>query len=211
MGSRAWNALYEIASTQEGLFSRDQAAAAHVSDQALRWNLQHGNVRRLRRGVYRLGSFPPGDHEDLVELWLWSKQAGVFSHETALSLHGLSDVLAKRAHLTVPPGFRRRPESVPAELVLHTDDVPAEQRAWVGSVPVTTPELTLRHCALAHLSPDLLGQALNQARTRGLISRRGADEIAASSAPTAPRTSDDHATSLHHAPGVQGRPGTPPS
>jgi len=47
----------------------------------------------VRRGVYRLEHFPAGEHEDLVALWLWTDRAGVFSHETALALHGLSDTL----------------------------------------------------------------------------------------------------------------------
>jgi hypothetical protein len=43
-----------------------------------------GRLRRLRRGLYRLVHFPLTEHEDLAALWLWSGQAGVFSHETAL-------------------------------------------------------------------------------------------------------------------------------
>jgi predicted transcriptional regulator of viral defense system len=169
MGSRAWNALYEVASTQEGLFTTEQAASVGLSPQHLHFHVLQGNARRLRRGVYRIVNYPLGDHEDLVEVWLWSKQAGVFSHETALSLHGLSDVLPSRTHMTVPPGFRRRRESVPAGVVLHVGEISEEERAWVGPVPVTGPARTLMDCALAHLSPDLLLQAIKQARTRGLV------------------------------------------
>lgn len=170
MAGRAWNALFEVASTQEGLFTTEQAASAGLSRQLLRFHVERGNVRRLRRGVYRIVNYPPGDHEDLVELWLWSKQAGVFSHETALSLHGLSDVLPKRVHVTVPPAFRRRRESIPPGLSLHLGNVPDEERAWFGPVPVTEPGRTLLDCAAGHLSPDLLLQAIEQARTRGLVS-----------------------------------------
>lgn len=169
MGSRAWNALFELASTQEGLFTTEQAASVGLSRQHLRFHVLQGNAHRLRRGVYRVVNYPPGDHEDLVELWLWSKQAGVFSHETALALHRLSDVLPKRVHLTVPRGFRRRPESVPAGLVLYVGEVPAADRAWFGAIPVTEPGRTLLDCAAAHVSPDLLLQAIRQARTRGLV------------------------------------------
>jgi predicted transcriptional regulator of viral defense system len=37
--------------------------------------------------------FRASEHEELVTAWLWSERAGVMSHQTALSLHGLSDVL----------------------------------------------------------------------------------------------------------------------
>ena len=30
---------------------------------------------RVRRGIYRLVHFPAGEHEELVMVWLWSKQA----------------------------------------------------------------------------------------------------------------------------------------
>jgi hypothetical protein len=49
--------------------------------------------------VLRLAQFPPSDHEDLVPLWLWAQKLGVFSHETALFLHDLSDVLPANRHM----------------------------------------------------------------------------------------------------------------
>ena len=38
-------------------------------------------------------------------VWLWSEQAGVFSHQTALALHDLSDILP--ADDPPPPTGRR--------------------------------------------------------------------------------------------------------
>jgi hypothetical protein len=35
--------------------------------------------------------FPAGEHEEPVVVWLWSERQGVFSHQTALGLHGLSE------------------------------------------------------------------------------------------------------------------------
>jgi hypothetical protein len=37
-----------------------------------------------------------------VVAWLWSDKQGVFSHQTALALHGLSDTLSAKAHLSLP-------------------------------------------------------------------------------------------------------------
>lgn len=109
-GSR-WNQLYACASAQEGLFSTRQAAEAGYSPQLLAKYLANGRVVRIRRGVYRLVHFPAGDHEDLVTVWLWSDRAGVFSHETALALHQLSEwkrssgsaALRSRLRLVIPP------------------------------------------------------------------------------------------------------------
>jgi predicted transcriptional regulator of viral defense system len=123
----------------------------------------------VRRGVYRLVHFPPGEHEDLAVVWLWSDRAGVFSHETALSLHVLSDVLPSRVHLTVPSAWSRRRLRVPQGVVLEYGDVPKEDRTWVGPVQVTTVRRTLADCIAAGVAPDLVRQAMQQAAERGLL------------------------------------------
>jgi len=177
--SPSWDDLFEVASGQEGLFTTAQAADAGYSPQLLQKHLHGGRIRRVRRGVYRLVHFPPGEHEDLVAVWLWSESAGVFSHETALALHGLSDALPSRVHLTVPADWSRRRLRVPRGVVLHHADVPKSDRAWVGSLPVTAPFRTLADSAAAGVAPDLIQQARDQAVTRGLVTRADVAAIAA--------------------------------
>jgi predicted transcriptional regulator of viral defense system len=174
---------------QEGLFTTEQAAGAGYSPQLLVYYARSGKVVRLSRGIYRLVHFPAGEHEDLVELWLWSSHQGVFSHQTALALHGLSDILPSRVHLTVPTDWRRRRLRVPTGVVLHYAAVLGPERSWHGAVPITLPVRTLIDCATAQFSPDLLSQALQQALERGLISEKDAADIgrvAASSGRTSP-------------------------
>jgi predicted transcriptional regulator of viral defense system len=163
--------LWDVAAAQEGHFTTQQAAKAGYSPQLLAKYLRNGRVLRVRRGVYRLRHFPPGEHEDLVTIWLWSEQAGVFSHDTALVLHGLSDALPARVHLTLPPDWAVRRLRVPQGVVLHHADVPERHRAWVGPVPVTTPVRTLCDSAAAPVSPEVLNKAIKDARARGLLSR----------------------------------------
>jgi predicted transcriptional regulator of viral defense system len=167
----SWDSLFDVAAGQEGLFSTAQAAEAGYSPQLLQKHLHGGRIRRVRRGVYRLVHFPPGDQEDLAAVWLWSDTAGVFSHETALFLHGLSDVLPSTVHLTVPTSWRNRRLRVPRGVVLHHADVPKGERAWAGSIPVTAPARTLADSAAAGVAPDILHQAMDQAADRGLVSR----------------------------------------
>ena len=164
-----WNQLYEIASAQEGHFTTAQAAEAGYSPQLLVKYLKSGRVERLRRGIYRLTHFPPSDHEDLVVLWLWSDRVGVFSHETALALHQLSDVLPAKVHLTVPCSWKTRRLQVPTEVVLHLADLPDDARTWVGAVVVTSPARTVVDCAAAHLSPEIVEQAIAQGLHRGVF------------------------------------------
>jgi predicted transcriptional regulator of viral defense system len=165
----SWDHLFDLAAGQDGLFSTAQAAEAGYSPQLLQKHLRAGRVRRVRRGVYRLVHFPPGEHEDLAAVWLWSDRAGVFSHETALSLHGLSDVLPARVHLTVPSDWSRRRLRVPQGVVLVYADVPKVDRTWVGPVQVTAVRRTLADCLAAGVAPDLMQQAIEQAADRGLV------------------------------------------
>jgi predicted transcriptional regulator of viral defense system len=173
-----WQSLYDVAASQEGLFTTRQAAAAGYSGPLLAHHQKAGKIVRVLRGIYRLVHFPPGEHEDLVTAWLWAESAAVLSHQTALSLHGLSDSLPAHIHLTLPPDWRQRRLRVPKGLVLHYADVPTKERTWVGAVPITSTRRTLDDCAHSDLTPDLLRQAATQALTRGLVTKAELKEVA---------------------------------
>jgi predicted transcriptional regulator of viral defense system len=166
-----WDRLFETASAQDGYFTTRQAADAGYSSQLLLKHIRAGRVARTRRGIYRLVHFPAGEHEELVIAWLWSERAGVISHQTALALHGLSDVLPVHMHLTLPSAWRRRRFRMPADVVLHYMDMPPEDRTWFGAVPTTSPRRSLNDSAREGLSPELLRQAAQQALRRGLVTK----------------------------------------
>lgn len=164
-----WDHLFEIAAAQDGHFTTKQAAEAGYSPQLLAHHLGAGRLVRIRRGVYRLVHFPAGDNEDLTVVWLWSEQEGVFSHQTALALHNLSDVLPARVHLTVPEAWRERRLTVPEGVSLHYSDAAASETRWFGPVPATAPKRTLEDCAAADLPPELLRGAALDALERGMV------------------------------------------
>jgi len=166
-----WSRLYATAAAQDGYFTTAQAAEAGYYPQLLRKHLSSGRVARVRRGVYRLVHFPPGDHEDLVVVWLWSDRVGVFSHSTALVLHELSDILPSKIHLTLPVSWRPRRLKIPAGIVLHFDDIDETDRTWLGPVRITTPARTVIDCATAGLPPDLMQQAIDEGLSNGLFTR----------------------------------------
>ncbi len=166
-----WDNLFETAAGQEGLFTTHQASEAGYSPQLLAHHVHAGRIVRVRRGIYRLVHFPAGEHEDLVVAWLWFERAAVVSHQTALALHGLSDVLPARLHLTLPSAWRRRRLRRPAGVVLYHGDVPAEDRAWFGAVPATNARRSLNDCAREGLSPELVRHAAQQALRRGLVTK----------------------------------------
>jgi len=166
-----WDRLFDFAVGQEGQFTTRQAAVAGYSPQLLAKYLNNGRIVRVRRGVYRIVHFPAGEHEDLATIWLWSEREGVFSHETALMLHSLSDALPRKVHLTLPMAWAKRRLRVPKDVLVHFADVPKSDRVEVGSLPITNVHRTLLDCVDAHVSPELIEAAVRQARQRGLLDR----------------------------------------
>jgi len=178
-----WNTLYVIAGAQDGYFTTRQAANSGYSTQLLLKHIHNGRITRIKRGIYRLVHFPAGEHEELTVIWLWSERAGVFSHQTALSLHGLSDILPGQLHLTLPAGWLHRRFRVPKGVVLHHADVSPDERAWFGPVPATSPRQTLNDCAYEIVSPEILRQAAQQALQRGLVVKSDIPDVEKALAP----------------------------
>jgi predicted transcriptional regulator of viral defense system len=164
-----WRALFKLAAKQEGLFSARQATSVGCSQQLLAKYIASGRVERVQRALYRVVDFPAGEHEGLVAVWLWSRNEGVFSHETALFLHNLSDALPIRAHVTVPAAWKTREIQIPEDVAIYYGDIADGDRAWVGPLPVTAVRRTLSDCLRASIAPELVAQASVQAAERGLI------------------------------------------
>ncbi|MBM4061808.1 MAG: hypothetical protein FJ265_12040 [Planctomycetes bacterium] len=177
--SRNWPDLLRLATTQGGCFSLTQALELGFSTPLLQHHLRTGKLQRARRGIFRVAHLPAAEDEDLVVVWLWSKQRGVFSYRTALALHGLSDALPAGIDLTLPLAAAKERRLAPDRVSLHLSDLSPDEQTWVGNVPVTTVLRTLRDCAAMPVSPDLLLQALHEAKARGLVARRELDALRA--------------------------------
>lgn len=166
--------LYAIAETQQGYFTAGQAVACGYPTSNHVYHLRTGTWRREYRGIYRLARFPVAEDAQYVMWSLWSRNRqgspqGVYSHQTALALFDLSDLMPRRLYMTVPPGFRRN-APVPDVLVLHRGRLaPSEIEARSGYC-VTRPLRAITDLLKeAAVSGDYLSQALQQALERGLI------------------------------------------
>ncbi len=156
--------LYEIAEGQAGYVTTAQAAAAGVDRRRLAYFANVGRALRIRPGIYRLTQFPHSRHEDLVIAWLTAGPRSVISHESALLLYELSDVLPEAIHVTVSPTTSRRHSG----LRLHTNRIdPADITEYEG-LPVTTVPRTIADVALAGLSDEFVMQAAREAVRAGL-------------------------------------------
>lgn len=168
--------LFEIAEGQRGLFTTKQAKQAGYAENTHPYHVQVGNWLRRHRGIYQLAQYPIDQEADLVLWYLWSrdrqeKPLGVYSHETALRIHDLSDVNPSKLHMTVPKKFRRGTE-IPELLSLHFADISEgdleRRQGYVVTRPLRTLTDILKEGVLAD---DLIAQAFTQALERGLVSK----------------------------------------
>jgi predicted transcriptional regulator of viral defense system len=165
--------LAMLATDQGGYFTARQGKDAGYEYPHLEYHVAAGNFERVEHGLYRLLSVPRTEHDELIRLTLWSRsQRGepqaVVSHESALVLHDLTDLLPDRIHLTVPPKFRK---ATPRGCVLHKAVLePAEVEDRSGFC-VTTPLRTLIDATIGGLSQEELRKAVRDALSHGLVRR----------------------------------------
>ena len=170
-------ALFSVAEEQQGYFTSRQATEVGYLLGSQAHHVKVGNWLRVARGVYRLARFPQSDEEQLVVFSLWSRNRvgapeGVYSHQTALSIHELSDVNPAKLHMTVPPMFRRSAK-VPAILVLHYASLDGKDVEQRHGFRVTRPLRTIIDLVVSEqVSRDMIAQALAEGRNRGLITGR---------------------------------------
>lgn len=103
--------LYQIASEQNGYFTTKQAISSGYGTNSHPYHVKTGNWIREHRGIYRLANYPLGDRPDLMLWYLWSRNRneepqGVYSHETSLAIHDLTDINPAKLHMTVPKDKR---------------------------------------------------------------------------------------------------------
>ena len=168
------NQLFDVADRQQGFFTAKQAEDCGYRRSNFHLKLSSGEWTQEERGIYRLGRYPVTDRPELVLWSLWSRNMddvpqGVWSHETALDIHELSDVMPSKMHMTVPSNFRRRKE-VPKVLCLHKGTLINSDVEERQGYRVTTPLRTIIDCiAEGSVADNFVAQAIHQALSRGLI------------------------------------------
>jgi predicted transcriptional regulator of viral defense system len=174
MHKRQWDTvLYEIAEGQSGYFTAAQARAAGLRQVRL--------VQLAKQGVYRFTRFPVSQLGHYMAAVLWPQVrrpdvVGVVSHQSAMSIHELSDVNPARIHLTLPANVRLR-RQVPKTLVIHYADLAPDDVERVEGVPVTTPARSIRDAHASHLGAEIVGTAIADGRRSGALGLAEADAL----------------------------------
>ena len=171
MGKTKKQELFEIASLQQGYFTAKQALSAGISYRMQTYYKKSGEWIEIHRGVFRITQFPNSPDEDYVTWSLWSRDRkdqlqAVMSHESALSIHDISDIMPSKIHFTVGSGFRKK---APKGCVIHKREVLDNEKEQREGFLVTSPLRTIIDCAESNFSMDYLEQAIQVAYDKGMI------------------------------------------
>ncbi len=164
--------------TQGGYFDRGDAQDYGLDDQGLHYHARTGRFERVFPGVYRLRTAPIDPRDDLLRALVWTNYRGALSHESALALYGLSDVMPALIHLTVPLDFGRNvPPAAP--YVLHRSAVKDADIGTYNGLRVTAPARSIVDAAATGTAPDQIHRAVREALGRALTTPDRLREAAA--------------------------------
>lgn len=169
--------LLEYVERQGGYFTAKQAYRAGYSYRLHAYHVKTGRWIKASRGIFRLRSYPVPDRDDLIRWSLWSRNRKdepqmVASHETALALHEVGDVMPAKLHFIVPPRFRKK---APRNCVLHRAILTENEIERRQGFSLTNPYRTLKDVAEGTLPDDELAKALRDALDRGLVQLKRID------------------------------------
>ena len=89
---------------KNGILTSGEAREAGVSYKTIQRMKQSGEIQKLEQGLY----MDPNQMEDEFFLTQYRCKKGIFSHETALYFHDLSDRMPLQMMLTIPSGYNTR-------------------------------------------------------------------------------------------------------
>lgn len=94
-------AIHQILKKSKGIITATQVTEARIPRRCLSAMVKAGIIYRVERGIY---GFPEVWEDELLFMqYRFSK--GVFSHETALYLHGMTDRTPNKYTMTFPFGY----------------------------------------------------------------------------------------------------------
>jgi predicted transcriptional regulator of viral defense system len=160
-----YNQLYNIAEGQGGYFAASQARKLGFSWDRLSKNVGTGRFTRVAHGVYRIIQFPGSAFEDLFIAWLRAGPNSVISHESALSVYDLSDMLPTEIHIIVPRSSSVRRKGIRQ----HTNQLEDSEVTTREGLPITTVARTLADVSTTGLAKEQVKLAINEGINNGMV------------------------------------------
>jgi predicted transcriptional regulator of viral defense system len=159
--------LYDIAENQAGYFTSAQARNVGYSWERLSNLTKANRFARIESGVYRLNNFPNYPNEDLFIAILKSGPEATLSHETALAVYELSDMMPGVIHINIPKNRSRRRKHIKYHnLKINKSDITRYQ-----GLPITTVERAILDVLKSGVDIPQIERAIAEALERGLTTR----------------------------------------
>lgn len=98
------NLVIEIMHKNNGILTSKYASEVGIDNKTLQRMYQSGEIERLEHGIY----MDPNQMEDEYFITQYRCKRGIFSHETALFFHDLTDRTPFQLMLTIPSGYNTR-------------------------------------------------------------------------------------------------------
>jgi predicted transcriptional regulator of viral defense system len=157
--------LEALALEQGGYFDRRDANDFGITDSLLGYHTGTGRFERVLPGVYRLRVAPISPYDEYLLAWVWTNYRGAISHESALALYDLADILPTQVHVAVPRPFHR----TTAPFRVHLASLPEEEVRTYNGVRVTAPARSTVDAAATGTDPAQVHKAVHEALKRGLV------------------------------------------
>jgi predicted transcriptional regulator of viral defense system len=165
-----WEGVGTLAEGQAGFLTTRQARELGVDRDALAYHARPGGrLERAARGLYRLRFFPGSPFDHVAAAWVASgPEEAVVTHESALELSELADVIPGEVHLTLPR--ERRSRRARDGVRLHRPRTPLrdEEIRTVHGMRVTSVERTLLDVLHDATQREQVEAAIDQALDRAL-------------------------------------------
>ncbi|BBZ52730.1 type IV toxin-antitoxin system AbiEi family antitoxin domain-containing protein [Mycobacterium heidelbergense] len=170
--------LWDIAATQLGFVTAQQAGAVGIDKIAMQMLVQRGTLTRVAHGVYRFPQFPVGQYDPYMLAVLWTRAPeACLSHETALDAYAISDVNPHRIHVTIAKRRRLR-RAGDGDYAIHREDLAPTQIGWWQEIPTVTPVTAIAQCVAYGTPTYLLRQAIDRGHAQGYLTTAESGELA---------------------------------
>jgi len=162
--------LLEVAGKQGGYFTSGQALKAGYNYRLQHYHKSKKHWKEIDTGLYKLTNLPVSEYDDLIRWSLWSRDKrgnsqAVISHESALVVHELGDVMPAKVHIIVPVKFRK---NIPDGIICHKGNIKPEEIKTRDDFSVTTPIKTIIDVAEG-IGLEQLEQIIRDGLDKGLI------------------------------------------
>ena len=168
--------LFKGSGERRGYFTTAEAHKHGLSRRALVHRAQRGELEHVGHGLWRLSLWPAGPTDELYAIQALAP-FGTFSHDTALSLLGLGDLIPSEIHLTIPESSRLA--SRPGIRFHRSRHAATTDRLLRDGLWISAPARALLDAARTGGDPDHLRTAAREARGRGLLNSADLERLRA--------------------------------